>query len=173
MAALHSRCGHYIFVLLLSSSWRPCNMARHYIFALWFLSSSFFLLLLFFLAQSQRPHIGCLPYFHTCCGPTANLECTSEMCCTWLAGNTGRKKSPFWHHHKFVGLYLRNLLNSNTSSTCRDNMVNFGLLTAEICWRVWSLGHPCTALFAVAHMTNDVAHQRPDSLHSTAAGDYL
>jgi len=29
------------------------------------------------------------------------------------------------------------LLNSNTSSTCPDNMVNFGLLTAEICWRVW------------------------------------
>ena len=31
----------------------------------------------------------------------------------------------------------KNLLNSNTSSTCPDNMVNFGLLTAEICWRVW------------------------------------
>jgi len=32
----------------------------------------------------------------------------------------------------------KNLLNTNTSSTCRDNMVNFVLLTAEICWRVWS-----------------------------------
>jgi len=31
----------------------------------------------------------------------------------------------------------KNLLNSNTSSTCPDNMVNFGLLTAEIRWRVW------------------------------------
>jgi len=31
----------------------------------------------------------------------------------------------------------KNLLNSNTSSTGPDNMVNFGLLTAEICWRVW------------------------------------
>jgi len=31
----------------------------------------------------------------------------------------------------------KNLLNNNTSSTCPDNMVNFGLLTAEICWRVW------------------------------------
>ena len=29
------------------------------------------------------------------------------------------------------------LLNSNTSSTCSDNMMNLGLLTAEICWRVW------------------------------------
>jgi len=31
----------------------------------------------------------------------------------------------------------KNLLNSNTS-TCPDNMVNFGLLTAEICWPVWA-----------------------------------
>jgi len=29
------------------------------------------------------------------------------------------------------------LLNTDTSSTCPHNMVNFGLLTAEICWRVW------------------------------------
>jgi len=32
----------------------------------------------------------------------------------------------------------KNLLNIDTSSTCPHNMVNFGLLTAEICWRVWS-----------------------------------
>jgi len=31
----------------------------------------------------------------------------------------------------------KKLLNSNTSFTCPDNMVNFGLLTADICWRVW------------------------------------
>ena len=30
----------------------------------------------------------------------------------------------------------KKLLNSNTFSTCPDNM-NFGPLTAEICWRVW------------------------------------
>jgi len=29
------------------------------------------------------------------------------------------------------------MLNSNTSSTCPYNMVNFGLLAAEISWRVW------------------------------------
>ena len=29
------------------------------------------------------------------------------------------------------------MLNSDTSSTCPANMVNFGLLTAEICWRAW------------------------------------
>jgi len=31
----------------------------------------------------------------------------------------------------------KNLLNSNTSSTCPGNIVNFGLLTADICCRVW------------------------------------
>jgi len=68
------------------------------------------------------------------------------MCSTLLAGNTGRKKSPFWHHRTTLSGYIfgtkayinnRKKLNSNTSSTCPDNMVNFGLLTAEICWRVW------------------------------------
>jgi len=71
------------------------------------------------------------------------------MCCMRLAGNsTGRKKSPFWHHRTNLSGYIcgteacidnpkKKLLNTNTSSTCPDNMVNFGLLTAEICWRVW------------------------------------
>jgi len=68
------------------------------------------------------------------------------MCCTRLAGNTGRKKSPFWQHRTTLSGYVfgtearidnrKNLLNSNTSSTCPDNIVNFGPLTAEICWRV-------------------------------------
>jgi len=31
----------------------------------------------------------------------------------------------------------KNFLDSNTSSICFDNMVNFGLLMADICWRVW------------------------------------
>jgi len=31
----------------------------------------------------------------------------------------------------------KNLLNIDISSTYPHNMVNFGLLTAEICWRVW------------------------------------
>jgi len=49
--------------------------------------------------------------------------------------------------HNFVGLYLRNwgmywqseknLLSSNISSTCHHNMVNFGLLAAEIVSEVW------------------------------------
>ena len=38
---------------------------------------------------------------------------------------------------KHVSTIEKNTLNSNTSSTCPHNMVNFGLLTAENCWRVW------------------------------------
>jgi len=65
------------------------NRADHYIFILWFLSIC---LLFSFLAKSQRPHIGCLPYFYTWCGLSTNLECRSEMCCTRLAANAGPKK---------------------------------------------------------------------------------
>jgi len=72
----------------------------------------------------------------------------SEMCCTRLAVNTGRKNSPFWHHRTtlsgcifaaeaYIDNRKKNLLNNDTSSTCPHNLVNFGLLTAEICWRVW------------------------------------
>jgi len=75
------------------------------------------------------------------------------MCCTWLSGNTGHKKIAILApSHNFVVLYLWNcgiyrqleksLLNANTSSTWPDNMVNFGLLMAEICWQVW--GTPAT-----------------------------
>jgi len=31
----------------------------------------------------------------------------------------------------------KNLLNNNMSPTCPYNIVNFGALAAEICWRVW------------------------------------
>jgi len=70
----------------------------------------------------------------------------------WLAGNAGPKKiaknTPSRHHRTTFSCYIfstkacidnrtKILLNSNTSSTYPDNMVNFGPLTAEICWRVW------------------------------------
>jgi len=114
MAALRSRCGHYIF-------------------ALWFLSSSSFF------------------YSSPRCGLNANLGRRSETCCTRLAGNAGpkkRQKFAIWApSHNFVGLYLRNkgmyrqseknLLNNNMSPTCPHDMVNFGPLASEICWRVW------------------------------------
>ena len=57
------------------------------------------------------------------------------------------KNLPSGHHRATLSGYIfatkahidnrKNLLNSNISSTCPHNMVNFGLLAAEICWRVW------------------------------------
>jgi len=58
------------------------------------------------------------------------------------------KKSPFAHHRTNLSGYIfatkpcignrkKNLLNSNTSSRCPHNIVYFGPLMAEICWRVW------------------------------------
>ena len=38
---------------------------------------------------------------------------------------------------RHVSTIGNNLLNIDTFPTCAHNMVNFGLLTAEICWRVW------------------------------------
>jgi len=127
-----------LWLLVMAALW---NRAGHYIFALWFLS--------FFFSSPNLSgcRVGCLPYFHTLCGLSANLECRSEMCCTRLAGNTGRNKSPFWHRRTTLSGHIlgtkacidnrkKNLLNSNTSSTCPANMVNFGLLRAEICSRV-------------------------------------
>jgi len=70
------------------------------------------------------------------------------MCSTRLTGNTQNRHfgtiaqlcwaiSSELRHVSTIG---KNLLNSNISSTCPCNMVNFGLLMAEICWRV--LGTP-------------------------------
>ena len=85
MAAMHSRCGYYIFI--------P-----------WFL--------LFFLASSQWWQSGCLPYFYTWCGLSANLECRSEMdACGSLEiqdAKMTQKIAISAPSHKFVGLYLRN-----------------------------------------------------------------
>jgi len=64
----------YIFVVIMAAL---CNRAGHYIFALWFLSIFFF----FFLAESHRSEIGCLPYFHTWCGLSANLASMSDARC--------------------------------------------------------------------------------------------
>jgi len=73
--------------------------------AIVFLSCGFFFYLLLLPLQ-----IGCLPYFHTRCGASANLGCRPETCCTWLAGNAGRKKiaknSPSEHHRTNLSGYI-------------------------------------------------------------------
>ena len=121
--------------------WPPCIADAEIIF----LPCGFYLLsiYLFFLAYSQPLQIGYLPYFHTCCGLSANLRCRCETCCTQLAGNAGRKRVPSGHHRTTLSGYIfatkaridnrkKNLLSSDMSSICSHNMVNFGLLTAEI-----------------------------------------
>jgi len=69
------------------------------------------------------------------------------MCCMRLAENTGRKKSLYGHRRTNFSGYIfatkahignrKKLLSSNMSCRCSYNMVNFGQLAAEICWRVW------------------------------------
>jgi len=65
------------------------------------------------------------------------------MYCTHLAENAGCKKSVYGHRRTNLSGYIlptkaridsrkKNLLSSNISSICPHNMVNFGLLAAEI-----------------------------------------
>jgi len=85
------------------------------------------------------------------CVLSANLKCRSETCCTRLAENAGRKKSLKSRHLctivqlcraipsqlRHVSTIGKKLLSSNIFSRCSHNMVNFGLLPAEIGLLVW------------------------------------
>jgi len=118
-----------------------------YIFVLWF----FFYLLFSSPNLMQPSQIGCLPYFQTWCGLSANLECRSEMCCTRLAGNAEPKKSPSGHLRttlSVVSLQLRYV------STIRKKLIKqqyllhmssqYGELRPTNRWDLFeSLGHPC------------------------------
>ena len=69
--------------------WLPYGIGQVVIF----LPCGFFFYLLLLLSFSlpnltQLSQIGCLPYFHTWCGLSANLSCRSETCCMQLAENT-------------------------------------------------------------------------------------
>jgi len=78
--------------------------------------------------------------FYTWCVPSANLECKSEMCCTRLAANAGRKQSLKNRHLGTNAQLCRAIssqLNTNISSRCPHNMVNFGPLAAEVVSLVW------------------------------------
>jgi len=93
-----------------------------------------------------------LDVYYTRCSFIANLEGMSKMCWTRLDENTGRKKiaknSPSVRHRtnlsgcisqlRHLSTIGKNLLNSNISSTCSHNMVNFGPLAAGIGLPVWS-----------------------------------
>ena len=72
--------------------------------------SFFYLLLLLF----SSPKLSATDWMstillHMAWPYSANLECRSEMCCTRLAANTGRKsrqKSPSGHHHTTSSGYI-------------------------------------------------------------------
>jgi len=112
---------------------------------------SFFLL--FFLAYSQRLQIGCLPYFHTWCGLSANLECRSEMCCMRLTENAGCKNSPKICHLCTIAQLccaissqLRHVSTIAQKLTRQQYLLHmcsqYGELRPTDGWdRFWSLGH--------------------------------
>ena len=101
---IFSCCGYFFMAAL-------CNRAGHYIFALWFLSSSFVFYLLFSspILSGHR-----LDVYH----------------------KKSRQKSPSGHHRTTSSGYIfankahidnrKKILRSNMSSTCPHNMVNFG-----------------------------------------------
>jgi len=123
----------------------PCG------FFLFYLLSSIFCLLFSRLISAVADWMSTIGLLLHMVWPSANLECGSEMCCTRLAGNAGPKKSPKIRHLGTIAQLCRTIysqlrhiwmigkkvLNSNVSPTCPHNMVNFGPLAAEICWRVW------------------------------------
>jgi len=94
------------------------------------------------LVSAQRSQNWCLPYFNTWC---ANLECRSELCGTHLVGNAGPKNSQKNRHLgtiaqicRAISSQLRDVsISSNISSTCPQDMLNFGPLAAEMDPVVW------------------------------------
>jgi len=127
--------------------WPPCiaGCGHIYIFVL-------FLLSILFPRRSQRSQIGCLPYFYTWRGLlSANLECRSEMCCTWLAENTEPKKSPSGHHRTNLSRYIfatKAHIDNREKSVKQQCLPD---LSSQYCelqptsgWDLLaSLGHPC------------------------------
>ena len=116
-------------------------------------SSSFF----FFVPRLFSPVAYCirLPYFHTWCGLSANLECRSQMCCMRLAENTGRKKSPKISHLctiaqlcRAISSQLRLYISTIGKKLVKQQYLlhmfsQYGELRSIIGWeRFTSLGHP-------------------------------
>ena len=178
MAALRSRCRHIFvlcFLLLLSSALFPHPSPN--------LSGSR-------VNVYQISTHGVL---------SANLGCRSEMCYSWLAGNTGSKNSPSAHHRTNLSGYIfttkayignrKKVLNSNISYRCRHNMVNYGLLTAEIVGEFVASQQISTGFASWLRYCSDVGENgapffsfpnctrarfsRFDQQHSTEGGTYI
>jgi len=84
---------------------------------------------------------------HTRCGLSANLECRFETCCARLAENTGHKKrqkiaiSASSHNLSGCIFATKASIDNRKKLVKQQYLLHmssyFGLLTAEICWRVW------------------------------------
>jgi len=71
------------------------------------------------------------------------------MWCARLAGNAGPKKSPSGHHRTILSGYIfapkahidnrKNIVKQQYLLTSPHNMVNFGVLAAEIVSLVWGI----------------------------------
>jgi len=102
------KCPFFYFWITLSKVnwlWPPYVIGGHYIFALWFLSIFFFYSSL----NLSGRRLDVYHTLHTWHGPSANLECRSEMCCTRLAGNTGRKNDEKNRHLRTIAQLCRTI----------------------------------------------------------------
>ena len=124
------------------------NRADHYIFAPWFL------LLFSSLNLSRRKLDVCHTSTHSVALlriSDAGLKRAARGSLKIQGAKVAKKSSSDGHHRTTLSGYMfatkacidnrKNLLSRNISSTCPHNMVNFGLLAAEID-RFVSLGHP-------------------------------
>jgi len=126
-----------------------CNRTHHHIFALWFLSSSFFL-------SFSQPNLSGrrLDVYHIS-AHGVDLVRISNACLKRTAHSSLKiqdakmtQKSSSGHHRTTLLSYIfatkaridnrkKNLLSSNMPSTWPHNMVNFGPLAAEVDPVVW------------------------------------
>ena len=67
----------------------------------------------------------------------------------------------------------KKLLNSNVSSTCTYNMVNFGSLAAEICWRVWGTQQISTGFASWQRYCTDSSSGRQANFAALNRGRHL
>jgi len=118
------------------------------------LPCGFFLSSIFFFFYSSPNLSDCrFDVYHTSTHAVAlvRIECRSEMCCTRLAGNTGRKNDVKNRHLRtiaqlgraitsqlrHVSTIRKKLVKQQYLPTCPHNMVNVGPLAAEIVSLVW------------------------------------
>jgi len=73
-----------------------------------------------------------LPYFHTWCGPSANLECRSEICCARLAGNARPKKSPKIHRLGTITHFCRAVFATKARINFRKKVVKLQCLPPHV-----------------------------------------